>query len=111
MNGLPALLNGIEALRDDPPTPHSIAKRAALSPHHVPRLFSCRMVRRIVVHVRGRRLAGAAQRQGREADIRPVDPAFACGCESQEALTRARKRNFAIAPGRLRHGLAAAPWE
>ncbi|MDE1148032.1 MAG: AraC family transcriptional regulator [Azospirillaceae bacterium] len=105
------LLAWIEDNLDQPLTLEAIADRAALSPYHFSRLFTARLGRSVMAHVRGRRLVRAAQRLARDPDIRLIDLAFDCGFESQEAFTRAFGRVFGVAPGRFRKGFAVTPLE
>lgn len=108
---LTELLEWVEGSLDQPLTLEGIADRAGLSPYHFSRLFSARMGRSVMAHVRGRRLVRAAQRLIQDPDVRLVDLAFDCGFESQEAFTRAFGRVFGVAPGRFRQGFAVTPIE
>ncbi|MDB5438945.1 MAG: AraC family transcriptional regulator [Caulobacteraceae bacterium] len=108
---LAELLAWMEAHLDQPLTLETIAARAGLSPYHFSRLFSARMGRSVMMHVRGRRLIKAAQRLTGDPEVRLVDLAFDSGFESQEAFTRAFGRVFGVAPGRFRQGFAVAPLE
>ena len=101
-----ALMAWIEARLDEPLTLDRIAAQAGLSPHHFSRLFTARMGRSVMAHVRGRRLIRAARRLAEEPGLKLVDLALDCGFESQEAFTRAFKRVFGVAPGRFRLGFA-----
>ena len=104
-----ALLAWIEQRLDQPLTLDEIAARAALSPHHFSRLFTARMGRSAMAHVRGRRLVRGARRLCDDPDLKLVELAFDCGFESQEAFTRAFKRVFGVSPGRFRNGFAVEP--
>jgi AraC family transcriptional regulator len=95
----------------DPLTLELIAKEAGLSCHHFSRLFTARMGRSVMAHVRGRRLVRSASRLIEEPDLKLVDLAFDSGFESQEAFTRAFKRVFGVAPGQFRSGFAVTPIE
>ena len=106
-----ALVAWIEQQLDDPLTLERIAARAGLSPYHFSRLFTARMGRSVMAHVRGRRLVRGARRLCDEPDLKLVDLAFDCGFESQEAFTRAFKRVFGVSPGRFRNGFAVEPIE
>lgn len=108
---LPALLAWIEEQLDQPLALEQVAARAGLSPYHFSRLFTARMGRSVMAHVRGRRLVRGARRLCHEADLKLVDLAFDCGFESQEAFTRAFKRLFGVSPGRFRSGFAVQPIE
>lgn len=105
------LLAWIETRLDDPLTLDLIAGQAGLSPYHFSRLFTARMGRSVMAHVRARRLVGGARRLVADPDLKLVDLAFDCGFESQEAFTRAFKRLFGVAPGRFRSGFALQPIE
>lgn len=106
-----AVVAWIEQQLDQPLTLEQIAARAGLSPYHFSRLFTTRMGRSVMAHVRGRRLIRAARRLCDEPDVKLVDLAFDCGFESQEAFTRAFKRLFGVSPGRFRSGFAVEPIE
>ena len=101
----------IEQQLDRPLTLEQVAARAGLSTHHFSRLFTARMGRSVMAHVRGRRLVRGARRLCDEPDLKLVDLAFDCGFESQEAFTRAFKRVFGVSPGRFRSGFAVEPIE
>ena len=101
----------IEQQLDGPLTLARVAARAGLSPHHFSRLFTARMGRSVMAHVRGRRLVRGARRLCDEPDLKLIDLAFDCGFESQEAFTRAFKRVFGVSPGRFRSGFAVEPLE
>ena len=106
-----ALVAWIEQQLDEPLTLDAIAARAGLSSYHFSRLFTARMGRSVMAHVRGRRLVRGARRLCDEPELKLVDLAFDCGFESQEAFTRAFKRVFGISPGRFRNGFAVEPIE
>lgn len=108
---LPGVLLWIEQQLEQPLTLEQVAAQAGLSVHHFSRLFTARMGRSVMAHVRGRRLVRAARRLCDEADLKLVDLAFDCGFESQEAFTRAFKRLFGVSPGRFRSGFAVEPIE
>jgi len=101
----------IEQQLDQPLTLGRVAQHAGLSPYHFSRLFTARMGRSVMAHVRGRRLVRGAHRLCGEPDLKLVDLAFDCGFESQEAFTRAFKRVFGVSPGRFRSGFAVDPIE
>lgn len=105
------VLAWIERELDQPLTLARIAARAGLSPYHFSRLFTARMGRSVMAHVRARRLVRCARRLCEEPGLKLVDLAFDCGFESQEAFTRAFRRVFGVAPGRFRSGFAVAPLE
>lgn len=108
---LSSVVDWIEHHLDQPLTPDAVAARAGLSPHHFSRVFTARMGRSVMAHVRGRRLVRGARRLCVEPDLKLVDLAFDCGFESQESFTRAFKRLFGVAPGRFRSGFAVEPLE
>jgi len=101
----------IEQQLDQPLTLAQVAARAGLSPFHFSRLFTARMGRSVMAHVRARRLVRGARRLCDEPDLQLIDLAFDCGFDSQEAFTRAFKRVFGVAPGRFRSGFAVEPIE
>ena len=106
-----ALVAWLEQQLDEPLTLDAIAARAGLSAYHFSRLFTARMGRSVMAHVRGRRLVRGARRLCDEPELKLVDLAFDCGFESQEAFTRAFKRVFGVSPGRFRSGFAVEPIE
>ena len=108
---LTAMVDWIEAHLDAPLTLAEIAERAGLSPYHFSRVFSARMGRSVMAHVRARRLIRAARRLVDDPDLKLVDLAFDCAFESQEAFTRAFVRIFGTSPGRFRRGFAVTPME
>ena len=105
------ILAWIEQHLDQPMSLDQVARQAGLSPFHFSRLFTARMGRSVMAHVRGRRLVRGARRLCDEPDLQLVDLAFDCGFESQEAFTRAFKRVFGVSPGRFRSGFAVDPIE
>jgi AraC family transcriptional regulator len=107
----PGVLDWLERQLDQPLMLEQIASHAGLSPYHFSRLFTARMGRSVMAHVRGRRLVRAARRLCDEPALKLVDLAFDCGFESQEAFTRAFKRLFGVSPGRFRSGVAVQPIE
>ena len=106
-----ALVAWLEQQLDQPLTLAQVAAQAGYSPFHFSRLFTARMGRSVMAHVRGRRLVRGARRLCVDPDLKLVDLAFDCGFESQEAFTRAFKRVFGVSPGRFRSGLAVDPIE
>ncbi len=108
---LVAVVHWIEVHLDDALTLDTIADHARLSPYHFSRLFTARMGRSVMAHVRGRRLVKAGQRLAADPGIRLIDLAFDYGFDSQEAFTRAFRRVFGVAPGRFRQGFALTPIE
>ena len=105
------LVDWIEQRLDQPLTLDEVAAQAGLSAYHFSRLFTARMGRSVMAHVRGRRLVSGARRLCSEPDLPLVELAFDCGFESQEAFTRAFKRVFGVSPGRFRSGFAVDPIE
>ncbi len=101
----------IEPRLDEPLTLEAIAAEAGLSPYHFSRLFTARMGRSVMAHVRGRRLIRAARRLRTEPRLKLVDLALDSGFESQAAFTRAFRRIFGVTPGRFRRGCSLAPLE
>ncbi len=106
-----ALTAWIEQHLDEPLTLEQVAARAGLSPYHFSRLFTARMGRSVMAHVRGRRLVCGARRLCDDPSLKLVELALDCGFESQEAFTRAFKRVFGVSPGRFRSGFAVEPIE
>jgi AraC family transcriptional regulator len=105
------LVAWIEERLDEPLTLELIAQRAGFSAYHFSRMFTARMGRSVMAHVRGRRLMRSARRLCSEPDVKLVDLALDCGFESQEAFTRAFKRLFGVSPGRFRVGFSPTPIE
>ncbi len=108
---LVATVQWIERHLDDALSVDVIAEIAGLSSYHFSRLFSARMGRGVMAHVRGRRLVRAAQRLAVDPELRLIDLAADCGFDSQEAFTRAFSRTFGVAPGRFRRGFNFTPIE
>jgi AraC family transcriptional regulator len=108
---LATTLDWIESHLDAPLTLDAISAAAGLSPYHFSRLFTARMGRSVMAHVRGRRLVRAARRLVDDPGHRLIDLAFDCGFDSQEAFTRAFKRVFGVSPGRFRRGFSVHPIE
>lgn len=111
LDPLPGVVAWIEQQLDRSLTLEQVAARVGLSPYHFSRLFTARMGRSVMAHVRGRRLVRGARRLCDEPNLKLVDLAFDCGFESQEAFTRAFKRLFGVSPGRFRTGFAVEPIE
>ena len=107
----PGVVSWMERQLDHPLTLEKIAASVGLSPFHFSRLFTARMGRSVMAHVRVRRLVRAARRLCDEPALQLVDLAFDCGYESQEAFTRAFGRVFGVSPGRFRSGFAVQPIE
>lgn len=78
-----------------------VASAATLSTYHFARTFRALMGETVMEYARRRRLIIAAQRLADE-DIRLIDLAFDTRFESQEAFSRAFKRQFHMTPGAWR---------
>jgi AraC family transcriptional regulator len=94
-------LRGIDFVEDnlfEPFTLDDVAEAAALSTYHFARTFRAILGETVMSYVRRRRLSIAAKRLVLE-DIRILDLALASGFESQEAFSRAFKRQFHKTPG------------
>lgn len=111
LDPLSSVVAWIEQHLDQSLTLEQVAARVGLSPYHFSQLFTARMGRSVMAHVRGRRLVRGARRLCDEPYLKLVDLAFDCGFESQEAFTRAFKRLFGVSPGRFRSGFAVEPIE
>ena len=79
-----------------------LADVAGLSPYHFSRAFTARFGESVMSYVRARRMEEAAAKLAGENPPSLVDLAFDCGFESQEAFTRAFKREFSTPPGRYK---------
>jgi len=110
-DALAATVAWIELRLHQPLSLDLIAAEAGLSPYHFSRLFTARMGRSVMAHVRGRRLVRSARRLVDDPGLKVIDLALDSGFESQEAFTRAFKRVFGVAPGRFRGGFSIAPIE
>jgi len=108
---LTSMVDWIEAHLDAPLTLAALAEQANLSPYHFSRVFSARMGRSVMAHVRARRLIRGARRMVGDPDLKLIDLALDCGFESQETFTRAFVRVFGVSPGRFRRGFAVTPLE
>lgn len=104
-------LTWIEHRLDQPLTLEVIAAHAGFSPHHFSRLFTARIGRSVMAHVRGRRLIRTARHLLDEPQTRIIDLAFDAGFESPEAYARAFKRVFGVSPGQFRNGFSVTPIE
>lgn len=94
-------LNGIEFIEThlmEPIELSDVAKAAALSPYHFARSFRALTGETVMGYVRRRRLTQAAERLSQD-DVRVLELALDVGFESQEAFTRAFKRQFHVTPG------------
>jgi AraC family transcriptional regulator len=91
----------IEAHLFDALSVSAIADAVGLSPFHFSRMFSARFGQSVIAYVRARRMQAAALRlQNGAASL--AELAFDCGFESQEAFTRAFRREFGVPPGQYR---------
>lgn len=98
------LLKGIfyiEAHLGEALTLDQIAVAAHLSPHHFARSFRATSGDTVMGYVRKRRLSIAAERLARN-ECAIIDIAFDASFDSQEAFTRAFKRQFGITPAAFR---------
>jgi AraC family transcriptional regulator len=77
----------------------SLSNIAGLSPWHFARVFTARTGDSVMNYVRARRLDAAAFKLSAANPPSLIDLAFDCGFESQEAFTRAFKRQFGAPPG------------
>ena len=77
----------------------SLSDVAGLSPWHFARVFTARTGDSVMNYVRARRLDAAAFKLSAANPPSLIDLAFDCGFESQEAFTRAFKRQFGAPPG------------
>jgi AraC family transcriptional regulator len=96
----------IEAHLFDALSVTALAYMAGLSPYHFSRMFRARFGDTVIAYVRARRMQEAARRL---VDGEPslAELAFDCGFESQEAFTRAFRREFGVPPGRYKREAAA----
>jgi AraC family transcriptional regulator len=77
----------------------SLADVTGLSSWHFSRVFSARTGASVMGYVRARRLDAAAFKLASANPPSLIDLAFDCGFESQEAFTRAFRRQFGAPPG------------
>ena len=80
---------------------NEIASAACLSPYHFHRIFTALTGESPGEYIRSRRLSAASILLA-ESDKRILDIALEAGYESQEAFTRAFKKNFRETPNRFR---------
>ncbi len=80
----------------------SLAAVAGLSPYHFSRAFAAHFGESPMSHVRGLRLAHAAERLEAPNPPALAELAFDCGFESQEAFTRAFRRAHGAPPGQFK---------
>lgn len=113
LNAVPAdfladTLAYIEAHLFDALSVAALADVAGLSPYHFSRMFRARFGDSAIAYVRTRRMQAAARRLA-EGEPSLAELAFDCGFESQEAFTRAFRREFAVPPGRYKREAAQHP--
>lgn len=77
----------------------ALADVAGLSHWHFARVFAARTGESVMGYVRARRLDAAAFKLSSANPPSLIDLAFDCGFESQEAFTRAFRRQFGTPPG------------
>nr|WP_232243041.1 AraC family transcriptional regulator [Paenibacillus sp. GSMTC-2017] len=94
-------LSYIEAHLEEELTLEDVAAAAAFSMYHFHRIFQQQVGITVVDYVRSRRLAGAASLLMYTSEA-IIDIAFGCRFESQEAFTRAFKKEYGMPPGRYR---------
>jgi AraC family transcriptional regulator len=109
MHRLSPTVEWIEARLGERITVRAAARTAGLSPHHFCRLFRAVTGESVMGYVRARCLTVAAHRLVDCPNDRLIDIAFDAGFDSQEAFTRAFKRQFAITPGAFRARPLADP--
>lgn len=114
LNAVPAdfladTLAYIEAHLFDALSVAALADVAGLSPYHFSRMFRARLGDSAIAYVRRRRMQAAARRLT-EGEPSLAELSFDCGFESQEAFTRAFRREFGVPPGRYkREAIAQHP--
>jgi AraC family transcriptional regulator len=99
----------IEAHRDEPMTVAELAAVAGFSPYHFSRLFTARFGESVMGYVRLCRLQAASLRLTGDAPPPLAELAFDCGFESQEAFTRAFRREFGVPPGQFKRDALKQP--
>ena len=92
----------IEAHLFEPLSVALLAEVVHLSPYHFSRAFAAQFGESPMSFVRARRMARAAERLSGVNPPSLVDLAFDCGFESQEAFTRAFRREFSVPPGQFK---------
>jgi AraC family transcriptional regulator len=97
-----AIRAAIEARLAAPVTVAEIAAAVGLSPFYCARFFTVMTGESPIAYVRRRRLEIAARRIAADADDKLIEIAFDACFESQEAFTRAFKRQFGLSPGAFR---------
>ena len=99
----------IEAHRDEPLTVAELAAVAGFSPYHFSRLFTARFGESVMGYVRLCRLQAASLRLTGDAPPPLAELAFDCGFESQEAFTRAFRREYGVPPGQFKRDALKQP--
>ncbi len=92
----------IEENLEHPVSLKDLAEIAGLSPYYFSRLFRALTGQSAINYLRLRRLTLAAQKLETKDNISLVDLALDYGFDSQQAFTRAFKRNFGVPPGKYR---------
>jgi AraC family transcriptional regulator len=108
---LAEVLAHIEAHLLEPLSVAALADVAGLSTYHFARSFTARFGESVMGYVRARRLDVAAFRLSRAVPPPLVELAFDCGFESQEAFTRAFRRQFGMPPGQFKRHAMNQPKE
>ena len=103
------VLDYIEAHRDEPLTVAELAAVAGFSPYHFSRLFTARFGESVMGYVRLCRLQAASLRLTGDAPPPLAELAFDCGFESQEAFTRAFRRQYGVPPGQFKRDALKQP--
>jgi len=97
-----AIRSAIEARLSGPMTVADIAGAVGLSPFYCARFFMVMQGEGLIAYARRRRLERAARRLAETSDDKLIEIAFDACFESQEAFTRAFKRQFGLSPGEFR---------
>jgi len=106
---LAEVLAYIEAHQGEPLTVAELAAVAGFSPYHFSRLFTARFGESVMGYVRLCRLQAAALRLTGDAPPPLAELAFDCGFESQEAFTRAFRREYGVPPGQFKRDALKQP--
>jgi len=109
-DALAATLAYIEAHLFDALSISALAGVAGLSVFHFSRCFTARFGESVIAYVRARRMQAAAERLASGAPSL-AELAFDCGFESQEAFTRAFRRDFGVPPGKYKREVSQAKRE
>ena len=108
---LAQVLAHIEAHLLEPLSVAQLADVAGLSTYHFARSFTARLGESVMGYVRARRLDVAAFRLSSAAPPPLAELALDCGFESQEAFTRAFRRQFGKPPGKFQRQAMSEPKE